>query len=102
MYRLIINSNMPQSESFESWIFDEVLPSIRKRGYYGLCKPGKGDYIDARDIPYRRVRYNGGDTVVNTAEPQRKREWPLKDFLKKNVREAASRGSERPYGHKIA
>ena len=27
---------------------------------------------------------------MNTAEPQRKREWPLKDFLKKNVREAAS------------
>lgn len=64
VYRLIINSNMPQSESFESWIFDEVLPSIRKRGYYGLCKPGKGDYIDARDIPYRRVRYNGGEIRV--------------------------------------
>lgn len=64
VYRLIINSNMPQSESFESWIFDEVLPSIRKRGYYGLYKPGKGDYIDARDIPYRRVRYNGGEIRV--------------------------------------
>lgn len=64
VYRLIINSNMPQSEVFESWIFDEVLPSIRKRGYYGVYKPCKDDYIDARDVPYGRVQYNGGEIRV--------------------------------------
>jgi len=34
MYRLITNSELPSAEKFESWIFDEVLPSIRKTGGY--------------------------------------------------------------------
>src|SRR5690625_4422499 len=34
LYRLITNSEMPQAEQFESWVFDEVLPSIRKHGAY--------------------------------------------------------------------
>lgn len=34
LYRLITKSNLPQAEIFESWIFDEVLPSIRKTGMY--------------------------------------------------------------------
>lgn len=34
LYRLIINSKLPTAEKFESWVFDEVLPSIRKTGGY--------------------------------------------------------------------
>lgn len=34
MYRLITNSKLPTAEKFESWVFDEVLPSIRKHGAY--------------------------------------------------------------------
>lgn len=34
LYRLITNSRLPQAEVFESWVFDEVLPSIRKHGAY--------------------------------------------------------------------
>lgn len=34
IYRLIINSELPSAEKFESWVFDEVLPSIRKSGGY--------------------------------------------------------------------
>ena len=34
VYRLIARSNLPEAEKFESWIFDEVLPSIRKNGGY--------------------------------------------------------------------
>lgn len=71
VYRLIINSNMPQSEVFESWIFDEVLPSIRKRGYYGVYKVSQGDYIDARDVPYDRVQYNGGEIRVIEIDGER-------------------------------
>lgn len=36
LYRLIIKSNKPESESFESWVCDDVLPSIRKTGSYGI------------------------------------------------------------------
>lgn len=34
LYRLIVNSELPTAEKFESWVFDEVLPSIRKHGAY--------------------------------------------------------------------
>lgn len=34
IYRLIIKSQLPNAEKFESWVFDEVLPSIRKHGAY--------------------------------------------------------------------
>ncbi|KYN77141.1 transporter [Clostridium sporogenes] len=34
MYRLITNSELQSAEKFESWIFDEVLPTIRKTGGY--------------------------------------------------------------------
>jgi anti-repressor protein len=34
LYRLIIKSRLPEADKFESWIFDEVLPSIRKYGAY--------------------------------------------------------------------
>ena len=34
LYRLITHSKLPAAEKFESWVFDEVLPSIRKHGGY--------------------------------------------------------------------
>jgi prophage antirepressor-like protein len=34
LYRLILKSHKPQAEAFESWVCDEVLPTIRKTGRY--------------------------------------------------------------------
>lgn len=34
VYRLISKSKLPSAEKFECWVFDEVLPSIRKSGGY--------------------------------------------------------------------
>ena len=34
VYRLVIKSQLPKADEFEHWIFDEVLPSIRKNGGY--------------------------------------------------------------------
>ena len=35
LYRLIVHSKLPTAERFEKWVFDEVLPSIRRTGSYG-------------------------------------------------------------------
>ena len=35
VYRLITHSKLPAAERFEKWVFDEVLPTIRKTGGYG-------------------------------------------------------------------
>ena len=34
LYRLIIKSRKPEAERFEAWVFEEVLPQIRKTGRY--------------------------------------------------------------------
>lgn len=34
LYRLVLKSKKKESETFESWVCDEVLPSIRKTGKY--------------------------------------------------------------------
>ena len=32
LYRLIAKSKLPSAQKFESWVFDEVLPEVRKKG----------------------------------------------------------------------
>ena len=39
LYRLIIKSRKPEAESFEAWVFEEVLPQIRKTGKYEIQLP---------------------------------------------------------------
>ena len=34
VYRLIAHSQLPSAEKFEKWVFEEVLPTIRKHGAY--------------------------------------------------------------------
>ena len=34
VYRLIVHSKLPAAEKFEHWLFDEVVPTIRKTGGY--------------------------------------------------------------------
>lgn len=34
VYRLITHSKLPTADKFEKWVFDEVLPSIRRHGAY--------------------------------------------------------------------
>lgn len=45
LYRLIINSKLPTAEKFERWVFDDVLPSIRKHGLYA-----KEELLDNPDL----------------------------------------------------
>lgn len=39
IYQLIFGSKLDQAEKFQDWVFDEVLPSIRKTGTYCKDKP---------------------------------------------------------------
>lgn len=38
MYRLIAHSKLESAERFEIWVFDEVLPTLRKAGSYEIPK----------------------------------------------------------------
>ena len=45
LYRLITHSRLPAAEAFEKWVFDEVLPTIRKTGSYGAPQALPGDTL---------------------------------------------------------
>lgn len=43
LYRLVVGSTLPAAEKFERWVFEDVLPSIRKTGAYSApSKPTPG------------------------------------------------------------
>ncbi len=35
LFRLIVKSQLPEADRFEKWVFEEVLPAIRRTGGYG-------------------------------------------------------------------
>ena len=39
LYRLVLKSKKKEAEKFESWVCDEVLPTIRKTGKYDATQP---------------------------------------------------------------
>ncbi len=57
LYALILRSSKPEARTFRKWVTKEVLPSIRKKGYYAMQKPNS-NFIDARNIPYTRILIN--------------------------------------------
>lgn len=40
---MVVRSKLPTAEKFESWVFDEVLPSIRKTGSYVIERNNNED-----------------------------------------------------------
>lgn len=39
--RLIVNCSLPAAEAFERWVFEEVLPTIRRTGSYAMNVPSR-------------------------------------------------------------
>lgn len=50
VYRLITHSKLPAAEKFESWVFDEVIPSIRKTGGYIAGQETMGSIIPTSSL----------------------------------------------------
>ena len=49
VYRLTVRSKLESATRFEEWLFEEVIPSIRKKGFYGK--------IDRTQVPNFYLRY---------------------------------------------
>lgn len=45
LYSLIARSNSPNAVSFQRWIFEDVLPSIRRTGNYSLAASHSVDLL---------------------------------------------------------
>lgn len=75
LYRLIVNSELPSAEKFESWVFDEVLPAIRKTGGYSVKQAAARDSYMIEDPIARaqawiceRQQYNDAITEVEKSK----------------------------------
>ena len=64
VYRLIARSNLPEAEKFESWIFDEVLPSIRKNGGYNMPTQ-KAMEMNLFRVKETAITHSDGHTTVS-------------------------------------
>ena len=65
LFALIMRSNKPEAKAFRKWVTSEVLPALRKNGFYGNSKKAT-DFIDARNIPYSHVNFNESQVRVIT------------------------------------
>ncbi len=57
LYRLIMRSNKPEAERFQDWIFEDVLPTLRKTGSYNM--PGQQTpktFAEALELAAKQAR----------------------------------------------
>lgn len=85
MYRLIASSKLPTAERFERWIYDEVLPTIRKTGGYIPAAETDSDedilakavLIAQKTIDLKNRQLRDKDSQIKELEPKAK---ALDDF----------------------
>ena len=77
VYRLIVHSKLPSTERFEHWVFDEVLPSIRKYGVYmsdsildQVIQHPEAIYTLAQELVAEREQLEGIRKQLDAAQPK--------------------------------
>ena len=65
MYKRQVHSKLPSAERFEHWVFDEVLPSIRKHGVY-MSDSILDQVIQHPEVIYTDVYKRQGKHVVSS------------------------------------
>ena len=60
LYRLIINSKLPAARRFEKWVFDEVLPQIRKTGSYTTPQTNPAPGLSDDEIVHQALQITTG------------------------------------------
>ena len=80
LYRLISHSRLPSAEKFESWIFDDVLPTIRRTGGYVANEDMFVDnYLPFLDDAYRNL-FRLQMIAINQLNERIRHEKPLVEF----------------------
>ena len=80
VYRLISHSRLPSAEKFESWIFDDVLPTIRRTGGYVSNEDMFIDnYLPFLDEPYQNL-FRLQMMAINQLNERIRHDEPLVEF----------------------
>ena len=80
VYRLISHSRLPSAEKFESWIFDDILPTIRRTGgYVSNEEMFIENYLPFLDEPYKNL-FRLQMTFISKLNERIRNDKPLVDF----------------------
>ena len=87
LYRLIAHSKLPAAVEFERWIFEEVLPQIRKTGKYEVQKTPQ-TYIEALEAliiaEKEKQKLNENNTELEIKLDEAKEWYSIKRMEKLN------------------
>lgn len=71
MYRLIASSKLESAQRFESWVFDEVIPSIRRDGAYVASDGSEDDAtLMARALLAAKRAIDRKDALIEEMRPK--------------------------------
>lgn len=80
VYRLVAHSRLPGAAKFESWIFDEVLPTIRRTGGYVANEDiFIENYLPFLDEPYQNL-FRLQMMAINQLNERIRHDQPLVEF----------------------
>ncbi len=82
IYRLIAHSKLPSAEKFERWVFDEVLPTIRKHGAYMTSEVIERTLTDPDYLIRLATALKEERQTRQLAEKKIEAQKPLVDFAK--------------------
>lgn len=81
MYRIIFRSDKPKAKAFTRWVTHEVLPSIRKRGYYldprwgfAPTEDGKWALATGEKLNMYQIRQRAEKLGIDAAPPNELKE----------------------------
>ena len=86
LYRLITRSKLPSALDFEKWVFDEILPTIRKTGKYAVETKTELTTLDVLKIASAEIEKlsarNEQLTEVLVAFQKGEDSWLIRQFVK--------------------
>ena len=83
VYRLIMKSKLPNAEKFESWVMDDVLPTIRRHGAYMSNEVIERTLTDPDYLIQLATALKEERAARKLAEQQLDEQRPLVDFANK-------------------
>lgn len=79
VYRLITHSKLPAAQQFESWVFDEVLPTIHRKGEYAV-QPKQTPHCTYNNRPVATLRQIADHAGISVQTAQNRFAWHRKEF----------------------
>lgn len=74
LYQLVMRSSLPNAEKFQDWVFEEVLPTIRKTGQYAITHQIPKTYsqalLEAAKLAEENERLEAQNTLLEQQNEQ--------------------------------